>query len=563
MTILIDAILLLAVLLLVYPKPLRVTIKRLAPVLMVLGAALCVMLALQAKGEKTVTITALNQRNESAEGSEIVVMSIVVDGTEYRADEIFSAGWINENGCLRWRNYDKPADMPNAVSAKVPADASVDILFETNKWRGHVQVQEGNLLSVVYQVDCYSNSSEKWNSFSYRSARHFSSIRIPGAVLFLCMYGALAILALGASTLGNHEREEVLEHKKQKREIWLDVLKVCSAPMIVLIHTAGWPYNHTPAGSGLWTIYLLINTIPRFAVPIFIMISGILLIGSNNSFEKTLKRAKRALILLIAWNLTYIFIQHLVQDTSDSIRTQILALPVNRGPSGHLWYSYFLLWLYLFAPIVGVLYQALNNRMRIYFVALTIFIPGVLDYYQRFFRINAEEVVHTTHIWMTLNYIGIMFIGRIIYDNVDRIKRPRVVFSTILAAGLLGATTISFAYGVANNTSPHNFYMETQLFPVCYGAGVLGLFAVFRENLERIPQMCKKAINVLSKYSIGIYFFHCIVIMTLGGKRHFPFWPLSSDGPFETVIISIIYYILTVIGVGLMSRIPYLKKLVT
>ena len=89
MAILIDVALLFVVLLLSFPKPLWVTVKNVTPVLLVLGAALCVIFILQAKEEKAITITALDQQNEAADGSEIIITGVTVNGTEYGADTTF------------------------------------------------------------------------------------------------------------------------------------------------------------------------------------------------------------------------------------------------------------------------------------------------------------------------------------------------------------------------------------------------------------------------------------------------------------------------------------------
>lgn len=244
----------------------------------------------QMNGEKRITVTALDQKNSAAEGSEIIIMGVMVNGESYPAAEVFSQGWISEKRILRWRNYDQIPDMKKEISANFPAKSNVDIVFETNKWRGKAQVQEGNLFSLVYWVDCYSESSEGGNILSYSSAKRLSGVRVSGPVLFLCLFGMLIVLAIGFTTFSKHER---IAAEETKREIWLDILKMVSAPMIVLIHTAGWPYNHAPVGSKIWIIYLFINTIPRFAVPVFIMISEILLIGKEHPPKKVWARAKK------------------------------------------------------------------------------------------------------------------------------------------------------------------------------------------------------------------------------------------------------------------------------
>lgn len=562
MTILIDAALLCLVLLLVYPKPLHETIKRAAPALMVIGAVFCAMLVLQTNGERTITVTALDQRNEAAEGSEIVLTGIVVDGESYQAADIFSEGWINEGGRLRWRSYDQPSDMRNAVSAVLPAGAEVDILFETNKWRDRIQVQEGNLFSIVYQVDCYSGISEEGHTLSYLSARHLSGIRVPGKVLLLCLLGLLASMAAVCSALREEKRRRGLEGGKN-REIWLDVLKVCSAPLVVLIHTVGAPYANTQVGSAPWIGYLVLNTVPRCAVPIFIMVSGILLIGREYSAAKVWRNVRKALILLVVWNVVYIFVQALLWGPSESILRQILSLPVKRGPSGHLWYAHFLVWLYLFAPIVSAVYRALTNAQRIYFVLLTVGIPGLLDLYLKLLDINVSSTLYAFQLYMTLTYIGIMFAGRLIYENAESVKRLGLVSLWAVVIGLGGTLAITNIYSNAHQAATDKFLSETQLLAVCYACGLVGVAAKYRKVLENLPKTAKRAIERLSRYSVGIYFIHTFNIWTVGSIQMGGLRLSVYDGVIQTLILCMIYYLLSVVEVSLMARIPALRKLVT
>lgn len=562
MTILINAALLFVVLLLLFPKPLWGTIKHVALVVLVLGSALCVMLVFQSKGERTITITALDQQNEAAEGSEIIITGVVVDGIEYRADTILSGGWINENGNLRWRNYDKPADMTNAVSAKIPAGTALDIRFETNKWRGRVQVQEGDFFSTVYQVDCFSNSSDSGSSITYFSARSLSGVRMSGKVLFVCLFGLLTAFAFGFSSFKNGEVKSP-QKTESSREVWLDILKVCVAPMIVLIHTVGGPYGSTPLDSPKWIGYLILNTVPRYAVPVFLMISGILLIGKEYSAAKVWRNVKKSLILLVAWNLTYIFAQALLWGPSESILSQILSLPVKRGPSGHLWYAYLLVWIYLFAPVVSLLYQALTNQLRVYFVLLTVIIPGILDLYIKIFEISAQSTLYAFQLYMTLTYIGIMFVGRLIYDNAEKIKHLGLLSLLAVVTGLGGMLAVTYCYATAHHAATDKFMAETQLLAVCYAGGMIGIVVKHRKALENMPERARRAAEWLSRHSIGIYFFHVLPIWTIGSIKISGISLSVYDGVAATLVLCVIYYVVTVIGVGLLEQIPLLKKLVT
>ena len=141
-------------------------------------------------------------------------------------------------------------------------------------------------------IDCYSNSDKAdSNSIAYSAGKTLSGFRMKGKALFLYLFALLFVLASVSSLL---YKKETIQLKPLNRELWIDLLKVVSAFLIVLIHTVGVPYNNTPIESKKWIGYLILNVIPRCGVPIFIMISGILLIGKEQSVKKVCQNVKKA-----------------------------------------------------------------------------------------------------------------------------------------------------------------------------------------------------------------------------------------------------------------------------
>lgn len=91
MTDLFCAALLLTALMLIWPQPLHVTIKRALPILLVMAVAIGIVFLVQVDKERTITIRALDQRRDAAEGSEIWIKSVVVDGVEHSPEEVYSS----------------------------------------------------------------------------------------------------------------------------------------------------------------------------------------------------------------------------------------------------------------------------------------------------------------------------------------------------------------------------------------------------------------------------------------------------------------------------------------
>lgn len=195
MAVLIRLTLLLVALLLLWPQPLITTIKRIMPALLVIAAVFCISICLQRSMDGTLTIKALGQRNAAAEGSEIWIKAVVIDGAEYAPEAIFSEGWINEDGYLKWRTYDQSFAVKDTISATFSNRKDIDILFDTNKWRGQVLVQRGHVFSYV--IDCYSDSNKvDGSTVSYSGRKTLSGLRISEKALSLYIFAALFILAV-------------------------------------------------------------------------------------------------------------------------------------------------------------------------------------------------------------------------------------------------------------------------------------------------------------------------------------------------------------------------------
>ena len=66
-----------------------------------------------------------------------------------------------------------------------------------------------------------------------------------------------------------------------KRIFYYDFLRVISALAVVWIHTSGISVGTQPVGSSAWLVSLFYDAGVHWAVPIFVMISGVLFLGSD------------------------------------------------------------------------------------------------------------------------------------------------------------------------------------------------------------------------------------------------------------------------------------------
>ena len=87
------------------------------------------------------------------------------------------------------------------------------------------------------------------------------------------------------------------------RLYYIDLLRIISAFCVVLLHSSAYgTQNYT---GECFDGFVLMNSFTRFAVPIFFMCSGAVILDGDYRFEDVYKRIKRILFPLSFWGVFY------------------------------------------------------------------------------------------------------------------------------------------------------------------------------------------------------------------------------------------------------------------
>lgn len=163
---------------------------------------------------------------------------------------------------------------------------------------------------------------------------------------------------------------------------WVDLLRVVSCFLVVAAHACD-PFvaqNGINHSEFLWGAY--IGSLVRPCVPLFVMISGVLLLPVNmNMKDFYSRRAKRLLAPFIFWSLVlpvlnYLYFASGVQSenlaivpdnytVSNTIRKMYTFIFNFNQDTTPMWYVYMLIGIYLFLPIMSAwLTQASKRDVR-------------------------------------------------------------------------------------------------------------------------------------------------------------------------------------------------------
>lgn len=135
------------------------------------------------------------------------------------------------------------------------------------------------------------------------------------------------------------------------RIFYLDFLKGVSILFVVLLHTAALGLSMSEIGSVTWEICNITDSLCRFVVPMFVMISGALLLNEDKQFH-IVKSTKRLLIPLILWSLLYAFVVVAYQYRSISLDSISEFLRLTFLTPTHNWFLFMLIGVYLTVPLL-------------------------------------------------------------------------------------------------------------------------------------------------------------------------------------------------------------------
>nr|WP_298052158.1 acyltransferase family protein [uncultured Lachnoanaerobaculum sp.] len=548
-----TVLLIVGIVILAIPQSVSKTVKKALPIILVFLAVSAIAFLIKGQGSSTIQIVASNDQNEKAEGNEIFLKEVIVNGESKKPGDIFSKGWIEKDDGLLWRSYDRIDGMKDSIQAEFQNGEDVVLVLKQNKWQGKARI-----ISVQGDqgFDGYTDSeSENWMNFEVKlnaGSTTFLTRKnlVPLAVIIWVFLVAISLIS----------KRFFPEQKRENKDrlIGLDLLKIVSAFMIAVIHASSGVFNNHELGSLIWKEGLILNAVTRFAVPAFLMISGALLLGKKISLEKALKKAVIAGIALFVWSFAFILTKKILWNDGDVVYDTVMIF-LNKRVSGHLWYGYLLIWIYLFSPILNILYESLSDKMRIYFIILGLLVPSTIDSIINYFSLNVQLLQNSFFIYMNLGYISLLFIGRMIYENKEKVSIILGGVSSVI--GLVLTILLTEGISMRLGTSTHTFFSELEIGNVMYAFGIMLLGC--KLSWKGDNTFIKKIIIKVSELAMGIYFSHALVMWLIGDTISFRGITFKIDNSVpECLLFVVIIFVTTVIMIAPLANIPYLKKLV-
>ncbi len=347
----------------------------------------------------------------------------------------------------------------------------------------------------------------------------------------------------------------------KSRIYYLEVLRVIACLSVIMIHTCTTFVEHDFNSSNFWIANIL-DGLARIAVPVFVMISGALLLDENYQYntEKLIKHITRMILFFVFWSLIYCVIYKIIWPIfSGGIHNEFIKI-IGTFIKGHyhLWYIYLLIGLYLILPLLRLWVKKDNKKYIEYFIILalifTFLIPQIIsigsNYSNLFEHIN--EIIENINLKYVGGYTAYFLLGW--YLNNFEIKRKNIVYYLgiiSLIITIFGTYILSISLG--KSVRMYGNLMLNIFFQA------LCIFVFIKDKIEKNSFKESKVISLISKNSLGIYAMHVMIVKLT--------YEVLNSIKLDIALISIpitfvTAFIVSFIVTSIFRKLPVLKKVV-
>lgn len=332
---------------------------------------------------------------------------------------------------------------------------------------------------------------------------------------------------------------------------WLNSARIIAIFSVVLLHVSSRVIIWSDLGSYSWWYANLYDSVVRWCVPVFIMISGALLLDPRK--EESLdvfyrKRGSRVLIPLIFWSAFYLvwdFARSYLKGEPKSVHDLAISF-ISGKPYFHMWFLFMLLGLYFVTPFIRKVVSHSSNREL---WVLSIILLGV-SCLSSYFSGRYDLVNDSIFLVWFIPYIPYFIIGYLLMsENLISTFWWGVGFIISFLLTAVWYFHCAKEYGNIAGLYPYNYTSITVM--------IMSISAFQLLKKVNLSFLSDSQLKSIASLTLGVYLIHPILldVSNAVGLKPVSFLPLVSI-PVATIVI----FMLSLAGAFVCSKIPFLRR---
>lgn len=314
---------------------------------------------------------------------------------------------------------------------------------------------------------------------------------------------------------------------------------------IIIIHVIGNTLNTYHLNGTAKTIYHIIEQLCYFAIPLFVMLSGIFFLNKDIDIRKIItKYSKKILLIILVFGSFYSFLELFFIDKKISLNLFITIFKnlITGNLWAHMWYLYMILGLYLITPFLRVFIKHAEEKTIQYFLVL-----------MYLFSILIPEISYLCNTKIAFA-IPIASAYTFYYLYSGYLAKKKITERTLKISVGLGILSIFLVIvsGVMDTTIIPITYVSTPIFLIANM-----IFLLFKDKEITLTPSFETLISSLGVCSLGIYILHQFYINIIYKILKLK---LILTIPYTGFILYTLFIlIITYITVYLLKKIPWVK----
>ncbi len=295
------------------------------------------------------------------------------------------------------------------------------------------------------------------------------------------------------------------------RVFFFDLARCVAAVAVIAIHVLA-PYRNQLGDIPFdyWLTAVTVNSVSRWAVPVFILISGALMLSDSRPFELKYylkRRLGKVFIPFVIWSLFYAYLSGWsATGFNGGLVIERLQEAGHHATYYHLGFFYYFIPLYFVMPIFQWCIKQCGDDWLFGFIVIWLITSTLF-----LLRIDG---VWSYQMWL---YSGFLPLGYTLYKKTPSNLMITLGFTLIGSVAL--AMTIYMVISMSLEAGKYSFgrWLSYKTVNTIMAASmVLMLCRYFGEGLSAVS---RKVVGFISQHSLGIYLLHPIFL-----------WPMKEFG---------------------------------
>lgn len=331
---------------------------------------------------------------------------------------------------------------------------------------------------------------------------------------------------------------------------WMDSTRVLAIVAVVLIHLLAPVVEGrgVPVGSPGWWVANVLESLTRWCVPVFVMISGALALDparTTRPRDYFRRRLTRIGVPLVVWTVFYLLFRAVVLG-ADLGPADAVADVASGAPFLQLYFLYVLAGLVLATPFLKVVTRHATWRMQLGLAAVLLAL-GALDQVLAYLGGVGEPNAATRF----LPFAGYYVLGWCLRDVVVRGR-----WLALARTGFVASVVVTGAAAALDGFGGLGRYAYDFLSPTVVVMSACAYLLLHR-GLDVLPDRLERGVARWAPYAFGVFLVHGALVY---GLRHVTGPPTTTAEVVGTVVLLLPAHLVAATAVTwLLLQVPYLR----